>query len=74
MDRAKKPRAKRWFPQCHVSLSGNAIFCSTMLHLPLSLCAITCLAEEKGYEKKLVSQQEIIPSENGRSSRKRRIP
>lgn len=61
MDGAERPRAQRWFPQCHVSMSSNASFGSTMLHFPISLYSNPCLAEVEGYEKKLVFQQEIIP-------------
>ena len=64
MDRAEEPRGESWFPQCDVSLRGNASSRSSMLPFPSSLHPYSCLATKDGFEKKLVSQQEIFSQEN----------
>jgi len=56
MDRAKEPKGERWFPQCDVSLRGNASSRSSMLPFPSSLHPYSCLATKDSFEKKLVSQ------------------
>ncbi|KAG6762531.1 hypothetical protein POTOM_033039 [Populus tomentosa] len=57
MDRAKEPKGERWFPQCDVSLRGNASSPSSMLPFPSSLHPYSCLATKDGFEKKLPEEE-----------------
>lgn len=64
MDRTERPKNKRRVSKCHVTMRGNALSGSAMLHFPVPLLPHSCLAEEESYEKKLVAQQEVIPKES----------
>lgn len=73
MDRAERSSTKRWFPQCHDSLCWNAISGAVMLYFSSYIYPCSCLAQEESDQKKLVTQQEIVPQKNSWSSRKRRV-
>ena len=66
MDGTERPENKRWVSQCHVTMRGHALSGSAMLRFSVPLLPHSCMAEEESNEKKLVTQQEVVPKENPR--------
>lgn len=64
MDRTKRPRIKRWFPQCLVTVCDDVISGALMLLFTSYLCPSSFLAETETSEENLVAQQEVLPQEN----------
>lgn len=64
MDWTERPENKGRVSQRHVGLCGSAILGASMLHFPLTLFPHSRMVEKEVNQKKLVSQQEIIPQES----------